>query len=223
MEPEPRGPMTKGAQRRALLAEALLRRGASFRHLRLLSLPWRGSKGAAPAGAEGEVAEEKEEEPAVQGEAGGPPVAEEMDEDVSEGEAPPPEVEEMNALSGNAPADGDERSGLARVRRLDKSKSSHLPPGVSDVSSLQPQTANRDHSQGERESESGTANQSRVNSLAGQWEPGGEDASLMLNPPPPIESCLEVPRGGVAERGEGEEGAGRAGPGEGSPRKDLIG
>ena len=45
MEPELRGPMTKGAQRRALLAEALLRRGASFRHLRPLSLPWRGSKG----------------------------------------------------------------------------------------------------------------------------------------------------------------------------------
>ena len=39
MEPEPRGPMTKGAQRRALLAEALLRRGASFRHLLPLSLP----------------------------------------------------------------------------------------------------------------------------------------------------------------------------------------
>ena len=91
MEPEPRGPMTKGAQRRALLAEALLRRGASFRHLRPLSLPWRGSKGAAPAGAEGEVAEGKEEETAVPDEAGGAPVAEKMDEDASEGEVPLPE------------------------------------------------------------------------------------------------------------------------------------
>ena len=80
-----------------------------------------------------------------------------------------------------------------------------------DVSSPQPQTADRDHSQGERESGSGTANQSRVNSPAGQWEPGGEDVSLMLNPPPPIESCLEGPRGGVAGRGEGGEGAGRTG------------
>ena len=102
MEPEPRGPMTKGAQRRALLAEALLRRGASFRHLRLLFLQWRGSKGAAPAGVDREVAEEREEEPAVQGEAGGAPVAEEMDEDVSEGEALPPEDKEMNTLRGDA-------------------------------------------------------------------------------------------------------------------------
>ena len=70
MEPEPQGPLTKGAQRRALLAEALLRRGASFRHLRPLSLPWRGSKGAAPEEAEGELAEEKEEEPEVPGETG---------------------------------------------------------------------------------------------------------------------------------------------------------
>ena len=91
-----------------------------------------------------------------------------------------------------------------------------------DVSSPQPQTTDRDHSQCERESGRRTANQSCVNSPAGQWEPGGEDASPMLNPPPPIESCLEVPGGGVAERGEGEEGAGRAGPGESSPRKDLI-
>ena len=45
MEPKPRGPMTKGAQRRALLAEALLRRGASFRHLWPLSLPWQGPGG----------------------------------------------------------------------------------------------------------------------------------------------------------------------------------
>ena len=102
MEPKPRGPMTKGAQRRALLAEALLRRGASFCHLRPLSLPWRGSKGAAPVGGDGEVAQEREEEPAVQGEAGGAPVAEEMDEDVSEGEALPPEDKEMNTLRGDA-------------------------------------------------------------------------------------------------------------------------
>ena len=63
METEPRGPLTRGAQRRALLAEALLRRGASFRHLRPLSLPWRGSKGTVPEGAEEELTKEKEEEP----------------------------------------------------------------------------------------------------------------------------------------------------------------
>ena len=214
--------MTKGAQRRALLAEALLRRGASFRHLRPLSLPWRGSKGAAPAGAEGEVAEGKEEETTVPDEAGGAPVTEEMDEDASEGEVPLPEDEEMHALRGAAWAEGDERSGSTQVRGLDKSKSSHLPPGVSDVSSPQQQTAGRDHSQRERESGRETANQSCVNSPAGQWEPGGEDASPMLNPLPPIESCLEVPGGGAAERGEGGEGAGRAGPGESSQGKDLI-
>ena len=139
--------MTKGAQRRALLAEALLRRGASFRHLRPLSLPWRGSKGAAPAGAEGDVAEGKEEEPAVPDEAGEAPVAKEMDEDTSEGEVPLPEDEDMNALRGAAQAEGDERSGSAHVRGLDESKSSHLPPGVSDVSSPPLQTADRDHSQ----------------------------------------------------------------------------
>ena len=214
--------MTKGAQRRVLLAEALLRRGASFRHLQPLSLPWRGSKGAAPAGAEGEVAEGKEEETTVPDEAGGAPVTEEMDEDASEGEVLLPEDKEMNALRGAARAEGDERSGSTQVRGLDKSKSSHLPPGVSDVSSPPPQTADRDHSQCERESERELANQSRVNNPAGQWEPGGEDASLMLSPPPPIESCLEVPRGGAAERGEGGEGAGRAGPGESSQGKDLI-
>ena len=93
---------------------------------------------------------------------------------------------------------------------------------TNDVSSPPPQTADRDHSQCERESGREPANQSRVNNPAGQWEPGGEDASLMLSPPPPIESCLEVPRGGAAERGEGGEGAGRAGPGEGSQGKDLI-
>ena len=63
MEPEPRGPMTKGAQRRALLAEALLRRGASFRHLLPLLLPWRGSRGDAPTGAEGEIAKERGRNP----------------------------------------------------------------------------------------------------------------------------------------------------------------
>ena len=92
-----------------------------------------------------------------------------------------------------------------------------------DVSSPQQQTAGRDHSHRERERGRETANQSRVNSPAGQWEPGGENTSRCSTPPPPIESCLEVPGGGVAERGEGEEGAGRADPGEGSPRKDLIG
>ena len=51
---------------------------------------------------------------------------------------------------------------------------------------------------------------------------GGRKHQPTLNPPPPIESCLEVPGGGVAERGEGEEGAGRTGPREASPRKDLI-
>ena len=67
---------------------------------------------------------------------------------------------------------------------------------LSDIDVSSPHTADRDHSQCERESESGTANQSRVNSPAGQWESGGKDASLMLNPPPPIESCLEGPGGG---------------------------
>ena len=98
METEPRGPLTRGAQRRALLAEALLRRGASFQHLRPLSLPWRGSKGAAPEGAEGELAEEKEEEPEAPGKTGEAPIAEKMDEDAGEGEGLPPEDEEMNAL-----------------------------------------------------------------------------------------------------------------------------
>ena len=93
---------------------------------------------------------------------------------------------------------------------------------ASDVSSPQQQTADRDHSQRERESGGETANQSRVNSPAGQWEPGGEDVSLMLNPPPPIESCLEGQGGGVTGRGEGGEGAGRAGPREASLGKDLI-
>ena len=47
-----------------------------------------------------------------------------------------------------------------------------------------------------------TANQSHVNSPAGQWEPGGKDAIPMLTPPPPIESYLGGQGGGVAERGE---------------------
>ena len=63
MELEPQGPQTKGAQWRALLADALLRRGASFRHIRQLSLPWRGSKRAATDEAEGELAEKKGTEP----------------------------------------------------------------------------------------------------------------------------------------------------------------
>ena len=76
----------------------------------------------------------------------------------------------------------------------------------------------------EREMGIGTANQSRVNNPAGQWEPGGKDATLMLTPPPPIESCLEGQGGEVAERGEGRGRiAGKTGPGEGSPEKDLIG
>ena len=106
-----------------------MRRGASFRHLLLLSLPWRGPRGDAPAGAEGEIAKEKGEEPAVPDETGETPVTKEMDEDASEGEVPLPEDEEMNTLRGAAQADGDERSGLAHVRGLDKSKSSHLPWG----------------------------------------------------------------------------------------------
>ena len=57
---------------------------------------------------------------------------------------------------------------------------------------------------------SGTANQSRVNSPAGQWEPGGKDAIPMLTPPPPIESCLGGQGGGVAERGEGRGRRGQA-------------
>ena len=66
----------------------------------------------------------------------------------------------------------------------------------------------------------GTANQSRVNKPAGQWEPGGKDATLMATPPPPLESCLGGQGGEVAEKGEGR---GKTGPGYGSPEKDLIG
>ena len=90
-----------------------------------------------------------------------------------------------------------------------------------DVSS--PHTADRDHSQRERERRSGTANQSRVNNPAGQWEPGGKDATLMLTPSPPIESCLREQGGEVAERREGGgRRAGKTGPGDNSPEKDLI-
>ena len=71
--------------------------------------------------AKGEIADGKGEEPAVPDEAGETPVTEEMDEDASEEEVPLPEDEEMNALRGAAPADGDERSGLAHV--------SSPPPG----------------------------------------------------------------------------------------------
>ena len=113
MGPEPRGPLTKGAQGRAWLAEALLRRGTLFHHLRPLPLPWRGSQGAAPAEAEREVAEGKEEEPAGPGEAGEAPVAEGMDVDTSEREGLPPEDEEMNTLRGTAQVEGNERAGLA--------------------------------------------------------------------------------------------------------------
>ena len=46
----------------------------------------------------------------------------------------------------------------------------------------------------------------------------------MLNPPPPIESCLGGQGGGVAERGEGRGERGQAELAqEGSPEKDLIG
>ena len=128
-EPGLRRAPTRGAQRRALLAAALLSRGALFRHLWPLSLPWRGSKGAAPTGGEENVAKERGEEAAVPDEAGGSPVAEKMDEDVGEGEVLPPEDEEMNMLKGIALGDEDERSGWARARRLGKSKSPHLPPG----------------------------------------------------------------------------------------------
>ena len=58
----------------------------------------------------------------------------------------------------------------------------------------------------------------------GQWEPGGKDATLMLSPPPQLESCLGGQGGEVAERGEGGGGrAGKTGPGYSSPEKDLIG
>ena len=52
----------------------------------------------------------------------------------------------------------------------------------------------------------GTANQSCVNNPAGQWEPGGKDATPMPTPPPPLESCLRGPGGVVAERGDGGGG-----------------
>ena len=62
----------------------------------------------------------------------------------------------------------------------------------------------------------GTANQGRVNKPAGQWEPGGKDATLMPNPPPQLESCL---------RGQGGEGnggeAGKTDPGYSSARETL--
>ena len=86
MEPEPRGPQTKGAQRRALLADMLLRRGASFCHIRQLSLPWWGSKRAATEEAEGELAEKKGKEPKTPTDAGEAPIAEEMEEASGEGE-----------------------------------------------------------------------------------------------------------------------------------------
>ena len=72
--------------------------------------------------------------------------------------------------------------------------------------------------------EIGTANQSRVNKPAGQWEPGGKDATLMPTPPPQLESCLRGQGGEVAERGEGKGGrAGKTDPGYSSPEKDTIG
>ena len=74
---------------------------------------------------------------------------------------------------------------------------------ISDVSS--PHTADRDHSQWEREMGIGTANQGYVNKPAGQWEPGGKDATLMPSPPPQLESCLRGRGGEVAERGEGRQ------------------
>ena len=54
--------------------------------------------------------------------------------------------------------------------------------------------------------EIGAANQSRVNKPAGQWDPGGKDATLMPTPPPQLESCLRRQGGGVAKRGKGREG-----------------
>ena len=69
-EPASRGPQTRGAQQRALLADALLRKGASFRHIRQLSLPWRGSKRAAADEAEGELAKKKGKEPETPSEPG---------------------------------------------------------------------------------------------------------------------------------------------------------
>ena len=130
MEPEPRGPQTKGAQRRALLADMLLRRGASFCHIRQLSLPWWGSKRAATEEAEGELAEKKGKEPGTPSEAGEAPIAEEMEGDVGEREGLPPGDEEINTLRAEEQAGEDGWPGSAHVRGLDKSKSSHLPPGV---------------------------------------------------------------------------------------------
>ena len=94
------GSSDQGSPAEGTAGYVLLRRGASFCHLRQLSLPWQESKGAAPKEAKGELAEEEEREPAVLGGTGETPVAEEMDKDVSEGEGPPPEDEEMNALRG---------------------------------------------------------------------------------------------------------------------------
>ena len=73
-----------------------------------------------------------------------------------------------------------------------------------DVSS--PHTADRDPSRSEGKMEIGSTNQSRVNKPAGQWEPGGKDATLMPTPPPQLESCLRGQGGEVDERGRGREG-----------------
>ena len=90
---------------------------------------------------------------------------------------------------------------------------------ATDVSS--PHTADRDHSQCEGKMGIGTANQGRVNKPAGQWEPGGKDATLMLSH---LESCPGGQGGEVAERGEGgSRRAGKTCPGYSSPEKDLIG
>ena len=73
-----------------------------------------------------------------------------------------------------------------------------------DVSS--PHTADRDPSQTEGKTEIVATNQSHVNKLAGQWEPGGKDAILMPTPPPHLESCLREQGREVEESEEGEGG-----------------
>ena len=86
--------------------------------------------------------------------------------------------------------------------------------GVKGVDVSSPHTDDRDHSQCEGKMGIGTANQGRVNKPAGQWEPGGKDATLMPTPPPQLESCLRGQGGEVAERGEGKGGrAGKTDPG----------
>ena len=64
-----------------------------------------------------------------------------MESSRNEGRDPLPKDEEMNKLEEGEHEERGGRRGQSHVRGLGKSKSSHLFPGVSDVSS--PHTTNR--------------------------------------------------------------------------------